>query len=69
MGQGELDSYFPFDPYNLKRSKHWIGDCYIEWQPVEGLEDDDEEEDSADESDNGSETEGEIEDDSSGIHE
>jgi RNA polymerase I-specific transcription initiation factor RRN3 len=64
-----LDSYFPFDPYNLKRSKHWIQDCYIEWQPVEGLEDDDDDEDSVDESDNGSETEEEAEDDSNGIHE
>ncbi|KAH8149995.1 uncharacterized protein LAJ45_06148 [Morchella importuna] len=39
---GELESYFPFDPYTLKKSKVWIEDYYIEWQPVEGLEDDDE---------------------------
>lgn len=40
--KGELESYFPFDPYSLKKSKKWIEDCYIEWQPVEGLEDEDE---------------------------
>ncbi|KAL7269125.1 DNA independent RNA polymerase I transcription factor [Rhizina undulata] len=37
---GELDSYFPFDPYNLSRSRKWIDGYYVEWQPVEGLEDD-----------------------------
>lgn len=47
VGDGELESYFPFDPYNLRKSKKWIEDCYIQWQPVEGLEDDDD--DSSDE--------------------
>lgn len=50
---GELESYFPFDPYTLKKSRIWIDDYYIEWQPVEGLDDDDD--DSSDVSDNMSE--------------
>lgn len=60
VGDGELESYFPFDPYGLKKSKKWIEGCYIEWQPVEGLEDD---EDSSDEVDNDSDEHGSINDD------
>lgn len=60
IGDGELESYFPFDPYGLKKSKRWIEDCYIEWQPVEGLEED---EDSSDEVDNDSDEHGSLDDD------
>ncbi|KAL0637184.1 DNA independent RNA polymerase I transcription factor [Maublancomyces gigas] len=60
VGDGELESYFPFDPYGLKKSKKWIEDCYIEWQPVEGLDDD---EDSSDDVDNDSDEPGSINDD------
>ncbi|KAG0644810.1 RNA polymerase I-specific transcription initiation factor RRN3 [Tuber brumale] len=70
--QGELDSYFPFDPYNLKRSKQWIRGCYNEWEPIEGLEDEDEEDDdSSGESDNDNESvvEEEVDDDESEAHE
>ncbi|KZF26023.1 RNA polymerase I-specific transcription initiation factor RRN3 [Xylona heveae TC161] len=35
----QLDAYFPFDPYNLPRSKRWVVDNYIEWQGVPGLDD------------------------------
>lgn len=38
-----LDSYFPFDPFLLKKSKRWIDECYVEWKPVPGLEDEEEE--------------------------
>jgi len=72
--QGELDSYFPFDPYNLKRSKRWIQCCYNEWKPIEGLEDEEEEDnDSSGESDNDNESveeeEEEVDDDESEAHE
>ncbi|CUS07084.1 unnamed protein product [Tuber aestivum] len=68
---GELDSYFPFDPYNLKRSKRWIQGCYNEWEPIEGLEDEEEEDnDSSGESDNDNESVAEEEvDDESEAHE
>ncbi|PWW76420.1 RNA polymerase I-specific transcription initiation factor RRN3 [Tuber magnatum] len=70
--QGELDSYFPFDPYNLKRSKRWIQGCYNEWEPIEGLEDEEEEDnDSSGESDNDNESVAEeaVADDESEAHE
>lgn len=51
VGDGEMESYFPFDPYTLKQSKKWIEDCYIEWQPVEGLEDDEDSDDVDNDSD------------------
>lgn len=36
--EGEmLDTYFPFDPYRLPKSRHWIDGIYLMWQPVEGL--------------------------------
>lgn len=40
-GVGEIDSYFPFDPYGLKRSKHFIEVVYQEWQPPDAQDDDD----------------------------
>ena len=69
--QGELDSYFPFDPYNLKRSKRWIQCCYNEWEPIEGLEDEEEDNDSSGESynDNESVVEEEVDGDESETHE
>ena len=39
-----LDEYFPFDPYHLPRSKHWIEGDYRDWEGIPGL--DDEESDS-----------------------
>ena len=35
----QLDSYFPFDPYHLPKSKRWIEGDYVEWQGVPDLED------------------------------
>ncbi|KAA8906289.1 RNA polymerase I-specific transcription initiation factor RRN3 [Sphaerosporella brunnea] len=43
-----LDSYFPFDPFLLKKSRRWIDECYVVWTPVPGLEDDEDEEESDD---------------------
>ena len=34
-----LDSYFPFDPYHLPRSKRWIEGDYREWAGIPGLDD------------------------------
>ncbi|KAL8703456.1 MAG: hypothetical protein Q9201_003361 [Fulgogasparrea decipioides] len=34
-----LDEYFPFDPYHLPRTKHWIEGDYREWAGIPGLDD------------------------------
>ncbi|EOD49013.1 RNA polymerase i-specific transcription initiation factor rrn3 family protein [Neofusicoccum parvum] len=34
----QLDSYFPFDPYNLPRSKRWMEGDYNEWKSIPGLD-------------------------------
>jgi len=52
-----LDSYFPFDPFLLKKSKRWIDGCYVEWKPVPGLEEEEEEDSDINEEDEGEETE------------
>ncbi|KAJ2956693.1 hypothetical protein NQZ79_g7500 [Umbelopsis isabellina] len=41
-----IESFFPFDPYQLKSSKHFVDSIYREW-----IADDDDEEDSDDEDD------------------
>ncbi|BFZ61950.1 DNA independent RNA polymerase I transcription factor [Saitoella coloradoensis] len=41
----EVESYFPFDPYRLKRSQGYVKDMYVEWQNIPGLDDEDEDED------------------------
>jgi len=43
---GMLEGYFPYDPYHLPISRHWIEDDYVEWKGIPG---DEEEEDSEDE--------------------
>lgn len=42
----ELEAYFPFDPYNLPRSKHWVEGEYVEWRGIQGLDDQEYEDDS-----------------------
>ena len=45
-----LDDYFPFDPYNLPRSKRYVAHLYREWADVAITnESDDEESDDEDE--------------------
>ena len=39
----QLDAQFPFDPYQLPFSKHWIENDYVEWQALPGLEEEDDE--------------------------
>ena len=47
----QLESYFPFDPYHLPKSKHWVAGEYNDWKAPRGMrkDDDDEESDSEDE--------------------
>lgn len=44
---GMLEGYFPYDPYHLPISRHWIENDYVEWQglPGEPEESDSDEED------------------------
>lgn len=40
----QLDTYFPFDPYQLPLSRRWVDGDYVQWRGVPGLdqvEDDD----------------------------
>ena len=35
LGQSTtMESYFPFDPYTLPRSKRWVEDDYVEWEDL-----------------------------------
>lgn len=42
----QLEAYFPFDPYQLPRSRRWLEGDYVEWRGVPGLDADDDESDS-----------------------
>jgi RNA polymerase I-specific transcription initiation factor RRN3 len=35
---GMIEGYFPFDPYHLPISRHWIQDDYLDWTGVPGEE-------------------------------
>ncbi|KAH7034938.1 RNA polymerase I-specific transcription initiation factor RRN3 [Microdochium trichocladiopsis] len=48
----QLDSYFPFDPYQLPVSKHWVEGDYLPWRSITGLDDDDDDDDDDVDSDN-----------------
>lgn len=50
---GMLEGFFPYDPYHLPISKHWIEGDYVEWRgiPGEELEDDSDSDDSDDDVD------------------
>lgn len=38
---GMLEGYFPYDPYHLPMSKHWIEGDYVEWKGIPGEQADD----------------------------
>ena len=48
---GVMEGYFPYDPYHLPISRHWVDDDYLEWKGIpesneeasdsEDMEDDD----------------------------
>ncbi|KXG54174.1 Armadillo-like helical [Penicillium griseofulvum] len=50
----QLDAYFPFDPYQLPRSRRWLEGDYVEWRGIPGLDDANESDSGADESDDDS---------------
>ncbi|EED17050.1 RNA polymerase I specific transcription initiation factor RRN3 superfamily [Talaromyces stipitatus ATCC 10500] len=56
-GGDQLDAYFPFDPYQLPRSRRWLEGDYIEWRGIPGVDD------REDDSDSGVEREDDVEDD------
>lgn len=35
----QLDAYFPFDPYQLPRSRRWLEGDYVNWRGIPGLDD------------------------------
>jgi RNA polymerase I-specific transcription initiation factor RRN3 len=51
----QLDAYFPFDPYQLPRSRRWLEGDYVEWRGVPGLDDEGD-------SDSGADDDGEDDD-------
>jgi RNA polymerase I-specific transcription initiation factor RRN3 len=47
---GVMEGYFPYDPYQLPISRHWVEDDYLEWRGIpepneEGSDSDDLEDD------------------------
>jgi RNA polymerase I-specific transcription initiation factor RRN3 len=44
----QMDAYFPFDPYQLPRSRRWVEGDYVEWRGVPGLHEDDNSDSEAD---------------------
>ena len=42
---GMMEGYFPYDPYHLPISKHWIEKDYVEWKGIPGEEVDSDSED------------------------
>ncbi|OJI96334.1 hypothetical protein ASPVEDRAFT_35717 [Aspergillus versicolor CBS 583.65] len=42
----QLDAYFPFDPYQLPRSRRWLEGDYVNWRGIPGLDDRDDDDDS-----------------------
>ena len=47
----QLEAYFPFDPYHLPKSRHWVADDYNEWKSPAGMRRDDDENETYSESD------------------
>lgn len=64
-GGDQLDAYFPFDPYQLPRSRRWLEGDYIEWRGIPGIDDqnDNDDSDSAAEGDNHDDHEEDDDDD------
>ena len=47
----QLESYFPFDPYQLPRSRRWLEGDYVEWRGVPGMQKEKDESESEEEDD------------------
>ena len=56
----QLDAFFPFDPYQLPKSKRWLDGDYMVWKGVPGMQDEGDDDSDVSESD---EDDGEDEDD------
>ncbi|KFY84499.1 hypothetical protein V500_09292 [Pseudogymnoascus sp. VKM F-4518 (FW-2643)] len=59
----QLETYFPFDPYQLPKSRRWVENDYVAWRGVPGLRQDEEEEedDSTDSGDDDDEDDDDLE--------
>ena len=57
-----LDGYFPFDPYRLPGSRHWVVGDYREWEPLADEEESETDEEEGESADAGTETEDGAED-------
>ncbi|KAL2821735.1 RNA polymerase I-specific transcription initiation factor RRN3 [Aspergillus cavernicola] len=44
----QLDAYFPFDPYQLPRSRRWLEGDYVHWRGIPGLDDRDDDDNDSD---------------------
>ena len=53
----QLDAFFPFDPYQLPKSKRWLQTDYNEWKGVPGMKIDDDEDASDNEDDDDDDSE------------
>ncbi|KAL4890544.1 RNA polymerase I-specific transcription initiation factor RRN3 [Aspergillus ambiguus] len=51
----QLDAYFPFDPYQLPRSRRWLDGDYVHWRGIPGLHDVDESDSEAEDEDDADE--------------
>ncbi|RKF80334.1 RNA polymerase I-specific transcription initiation factor rrn3 [Golovinomyces cichoracearum] len=49
----QLDSYFPFDPYQLPVSKRWVEADYVQWKGIPGLKEEYDNDDDIESSDDG----------------
>ena len=59
----QLDAYFPFDPYQLPRSRRWLEGDYVEWRGIPGLHDQDDSDSDGDEEMDGGDDEEESDED------
>lgn len=56
----QLDAYFPFDPYQLPRSRRWLEGDYVEWRGIPGLDNEGDSDSEADDDDDEEDEDEEI---------
>ena len=64
----QLDEYFPFDPYQLPKSKRWLAGDYREWKGIPGLDKVDDSSSDSEESESG-DSESDSDDDDDDVEE
>lgn len=64
---GMLEGYFPYDPYHLPISKHWIEGDYVEWKGIPGEEAEDTDSENDEEMDVGEVSEDHVSKEDDGI--